>query len=220
MIDLASVLQLYPETWKNANTYYLDLAGGLVIDPGAEKPEEITDPIAYILITHAHYDHLRGVDSWLSDKTQLFCAEADIWMLDDVEANASKMFAHARTFPHPTISLKGGEELRLDEHLVVEVWATPGHTQGGLCFLLKELEGENWQARALFSGDTFFSNNIGRSDLLGGDSEQMRQTMLDLKTRLAALPVDLTVLPGHGSLCTVGDTLQANPFLRKNGLLA
>jgi hydroxyacylglutathione hydrolase len=129
------------------------------------------------------------------------------------------MFAHARTFPHPHISLKGGEELRLNDQLVIEVWATPGHTEGGLCFLLKELEAENWQPRALFSGDTFFSNNIGRSDLLGGDSEQMRQTMVWLKTRLEQLPPELPILPGHGSLSTVGDSLEANPFLRKNGLL-
>lgn len=217
-MDLSQILQVFPETWKNSNTYYLQLAGGCVVDPGAEKPEEVDFP-AWILATHAHYDHLRSIDSWMGPNTKFCCLQEDLWMLDDMEANASKMFAHARTFPQPQVVLQAGHRLDLDDEYYFEVWASPGHTEGSACFLLKQKQGDKAQDILLFTGDTVFSNNIGRSDLLGGDPHKMHTSITDLKTKLEALDPDLPVLAGHGPMSQVGKVLHENPFFRDHGLI-
>jgi glyoxylase-like metal-dependent hydrolase (beta-lactamase superfamily II) len=85
----------------------------------------------------------------------------------------------------------------------VKVMATPGHTQGSVCYLISE--GGN---TALASGDTLFSQSVGRTDLPGGNWNQLLRSL----EKLATLPDDLLVLPGHGPDTTIGRERRSNPF--------
>ena len=83
-----------------------------------------------------------------------------------------------------------------------KVIATPGHTPGGICFLLNSEDGKYIErASVLASGDTLFCGTIGRTDFEGGSDVQMRASL----KRLSQLPDDTLVLPGHNSLTTIKD---------------
>jgi glyoxylase-like metal-dependent hydrolase (beta-lactamase superfamily II) len=84
------------------------------------------------------------------------------------------------------------------------VWVhTPGHTEGGVCFL------DERQHRA-YVGDTLFAGSIGRADLPGGDMETL---CTSIKQELFCLPDEVIVYPGHGPVTTIGDEKQFNPFV-------
>ena len=85
----------------------------------------------------------------------------------------------------------------------IEVLATPGHTPGGVCYLIQE-GGE----RILASGDTLFAQSVGRTDLAGGDLSRLDDSL----RKLSKLPDSLVVLPGHGPETTIGEERQHNPF--------
>ncbi|MFZ3101506.1 MAG: MBL fold metallo-hydrolase, partial [Desulfitobacteriaceae bacterium] len=84
----------------------------------------------------------------------------------------------------------------------ITVIATPGHSQGCVCFLTRE---------ALFSGDTLFAGSIGRTDFPGGSLEQL---LRGVREKLLSLPVETRVLPGHQEETTIGREKASNPFLR------
>jgi len=85
----------------------------------------------------------------------------------------------------------------------VKVIATPGHTPGSCCFLVRDGEEE-----ILFSGDTLFARSVGRCDLPGGDGEALDRSL----GLLALLPDALRVFPGHGPGTTIGEERAQNPF--------
>ena len=95
-----------------------------------------------------------------------------------------------------------GETVSVDE-LQFTVWHTPGHTPGGVVLLCGEY---------LFCGDTLFAGSIGRTDLEGGSSAQMAESL----RKLAKLPIPrgTQVLPGHGEFSTFGDELDNNYYIR------
>jgi len=84
-----------------------------------------------------------------------------------------------------------------------QVLHTPGHTKGGIC-----LVGQG----VCFSGDTLFAGTIGRTDFPDGSLEEM---MRSLETKLAALPDETTVYPGHGPQTTIGQEKRLNPYLSR-----
>jgi glyoxylase-like metal-dependent hydrolase (beta-lactamase superfamily II) len=106
-------------------------------------------------------------------------------------------FAPPETYEH----LKHGQVLDLCG-MRFEVRHTPGHTPGHCCFLLEE-EG------VLFSGDQLFAGSIGRTDLPGGDFDQL---VVSMRERVLDLPDDVRVLPGHGPETTIGWERRTNPF--------
>ncbi len=83
---------------------------------------------------------------------------------------------------------------------------TPGHTEGSVCFLL-EVDGE---PPILFSGDHLFAGSVGRTDLPGGDYDQLMASIVD---KILPLDDDVRVLPGHGPTTTIGAERRSNPFL-------
>jgi glyoxylase-like metal-dependent hydrolase (beta-lactamase superfamily II) len=89
-------------------------------------------------------------------------------------------------------------------HTSLKVIATPGHTQGGVCFLCEE-------AGILFSGDTLFAGSIGRTDNIGGDYDQLIDSIV---RKILPLDGDINVLPGHGPATSVGYERATNPFLQ------
>ena len=95
-----------------------------------------------------------------------------------------------------------GGTIQVDE-MIFTVWHTPGHTPGSVCLLC-----ENY----LFTGDTLFAGSVGRTDLPGGSSRQLSESL----KKLAGLPIpaDAQVLPGHGELSTFGEELNNNWYLK------
>jgi len=101
--------------------------------------------------------------------------------------------------------LTDGAELEI-AGLRLRVDHTPGHTGGSVVFRTG-----NEQARLIFAGDTLFAGSIGRTDLPGGDYQQIMES---LRTKLLPLPDDTVVLPGHGPATTIGRERAGNPFLQ------
>jgi hydroxyacylglutathione hydrolase len=85
-----------------------------------------------------------------------------------------------------------------------QVLHTPGHTQGSICLHFAPM-------KLLIAGDTLFAGSIGRTDLPGGNFDQIIDS---IQTRLLTLPDVTKVLPGHGPVTTIGEERKSNPFLR------
>jgi hydroxyacylglutathione hydrolase len=143
-----------------------------------------------IVSTHGHWDHI-GDNAGVAEHTG---AEIAVHPLDrDRLTNPVPLFAPFEIPPSvPAVELAEGGEVRFGE-IRLRVLHTPGHTEGSVCL---------WSADdgLLFSGDTLFAGGWGRVDLAGGSPEQM----IDSLARLATLEDNLTVLPGHGPMTTIG----------------
>jgi len=124
---------------------------------------------------------------------------------DDVKVLKDKLLGSftnmiGKAMPSPDILLAGGEEIKIGG-LTFKVLHTPGHTPGGI-----SLYGQG----ACFSGDTLFNTGVGRTDLSGGDSQQI---VTSIKEKLLSLPDETKVYPGHGPETTIGAERRGNPFL-------
>ena len=180
---------------------------GMIIDPGAE-PKTILNrvnalrlDIESIVLTHAHFDHigaLREVKETTRAEVALHADDAQSLQLGNPLG-----FDFGFSFsppPAPDRLLKDGDSLD-SGCLRFLVLHTPGHTPGGICLL-----GEG----IVFTGDTLFYSGIGRTDLPGGNSNELMES---ISARLMVLPDNTTVYPGHGPESTIGQERRNNPFL-------
>ncbi len=195
--------------FMGTNCYFVHDANGqaVVIDPANDAQrllsvvKENNFTICAILLTHAHFDHILAAEALREATGAPLCVGAgDAAMLANPQRNLS-----ARIYPNAGVSLTADRLLR--EGDVVEfgtealtVLETAGHTRGGVCYL-----GDGM----LFSGDTLFAGNVGRTDLPDGDMSALRRSL----ARLATLEGDYTVYAGHGELTTLAYEKQANPYL-------
>ena len=206
------ILETFPVGPLQCNCTLLgdeEAAEAIVIDPGDEVSriyKRITDlglKLRQILVTHAHIDHVGGALK-LKRLTgaPILLNENDLPLLKMMEAQAAWIGVPTPEVAAPDASLADGLEVGLDRY-PARVLHTPGHTQGSVCLHFEPL-------KMVIAGDTLFAGSIGRTDLPGGNS---RQILDSIQSRLLPLPDETKILPGHGPATTIGSERNSNPFL-------
>jgi hydroxyacylglutathione hydrolase len=186
---------------------------GIVIDPGDEVGELVAAvakhglTIRYILLTHAHLDHISGVAAAKAAFGAPVGLHKDDNFLYEGIVQQGQMFG-LRMDPQPKVDFyyAGSEPLKFGE-FGVWVYHTPGHCPGGVCLAVGR---EDEPERQLFVGDTLFSGSIGRTDLPGGDHDTLLRSIREV---LFKFPDSTPVFPGHGDVTTIGAEKKGNPFL-------
>ena len=199
------LIQRLPVGNMEANCYVvadettLDCA---VIDPGDESNtildyvEDRKLRVRAIFLTHGHFDHW-GAANTVAEETG-----APVWVheADCAGAGKSGMFVYP---PAPEVTVKhykNGDILRVGE-LYFGVLETPGHSPGSVCLLCED---------SLFTGDVLFRGTVGRTDLPGGDMNTLMKTL----RRLAQLPENYDVYPGHMEVTTLDRERSTNGWMQ------
>ncbi|QKT07261.1 MBL fold metallo-hydrolase [Gordonia sp. X0973] len=228
----------FPAGMFQTNCYIVSgdaVAGGsggdaVVIDPGQESAAQVQKlcaehgltPVA-VLLTHGHLDHTWNAAQVCEEYgIPCYIHPADRPMLTDPSKGIGKTLGAVvgvLTFHEPEKVVEFGDEDEVElAGLRFSVELAPGHTQGsvllGLDVPLDDAAAEGGadagSARVVFSGDVLFQGSIGRTDLPGGDHQQLLDS---IAARLLPLPDDTLVLPGHGPQTTIGTERANNPFL-------
>ena len=181
-----------------------------VFDPG-EEAERILDvvkrhglEVAGIVLTHAHIDHIGGVrEVQEATGASVSLHPADRELAENAEAHAAMLGLSPPGHFDVDKELADGDVLQLGD-IEFRVLHTPGHTQGGCCFWTPS-EGR------LIAGDTLFRDSIGRTDLPGGNTTQLLES---IRTKLFPLSDETTVVPGHGPQTNIGHERECNVFLQ------
>lgn len=206
------ILETYPVGPLQCNCTLLgdeDAGEAIVIDPGDEVSRihrRLTDlglKLQQILITHAHIDHIGGaLQLKRLTGAPILLNENDLPLLKMMEAQANWIGIPTPEVAAPDDALAEGLTVGLARY-PAQVLHTPGHTQGSVCLHFQPL-------KMVIAGDTLFSGSIGRTDLPGGNSAQLLES---IHSRLLTLPDETKVLPGHGPITSIGTERRRNPFL-------
>ena len=180
-----------------------------IVDPGAD----VADIVAFcaekklrpalVALTHGHFDHIGGVSGLLAQWPDLpvhIAPGDEPWAFTRANAWGGEYPATAR--PATLVAdLVDGAELSA-AGLSARILATPGRTPGGVCLLFNDVP-------LLLSGDTLFAGSCGRTDFPRGSRTALAASL----RRLAALPPETVVVPGHGVPTTIAREVASNPFL-------
>lgn len=181
----------------------------IIIDPGDEA-ERLWQAIVNagvhlkaIVLTHAHMDHVGAVTA-IRERAQVpvYLHPADDELLAMVPMQARMFGLDADPVAPADHPLQHGDEISVG-NVTFHVLHTPGHSPGGVCFY-------SAAAKTLIAGDTLFYRGVGRTDLPGGNTQQLVQS---IHTHLWSLPDDVRVYPGHGPATTIGEEKRLNPFV-------
>jgi hydroxyacylglutathione hydrolase len=184
----------------------------MVVDPGDNIPEILSRlqkhglTLRQIVVTHAHIDHVGGA-AQLRKLTgaPVIMNQQDLGLLGMMQMQAGWLGVPTPEVAPPDASAEDGLTVGLAT-LPAQVLHTPGHTPGSICLLFHFND-----QHLLLAGDTLFAGSIGRTDLPGGNGQQILRS---LRERLLVLPDATRVVPGHGPETTIGEERQSNPFLQ------
>jgi hydroxyacylglutathione hydrolase len=197
------------------NSYVVFLQGRrecIIVDPGLEpgKIEQVVaqhdlTPVA-ILNTHGHSDHIAGnghcKQCW--PDCVLIIGRDDAPKLTDADLNLSAPFGFHIVSPPADRLVSDGDHLDL-AGLTFEVLETPGHSQGHVVFLCRQVR--PW---VVFGGDVLFQGSVGRTDFPDGNT---RDLTASIHQRLFTLPGETRIYAGHGPDTTVEEEIRSNPFV-------
>ncbi len=165
----------------------------------SDYKEEIIDEVKannlnvkYILLTHGHFDHVLGVNL-MAEKlgAKVGIHKSDVVMLDNINEFARLVGFPNIEPPKYDFNVEDNDILEFGS-IQIKVLHTPGHTEGGVCYLIGD---------KLFSGDTLFKDYYGRTDLFGGDFAKIKDS---IKNILFKLDDNIRVFPGHDQCTSIG----------------
>lgn len=197
------IIKAIPAGIYDANCYIVmdeKTKDAVVLDPGGDGEmleraiKDMGANVKSILLTHGHMDHVGGVE-YLSDRLNVpfYISKID----EEYMEKDNYVFGSIR---NANGYLEDGNDLSFGS-LNIKVIATPGHTKGGLCFLIED---------KLFTGDTLFQGSIGRTDFIGGSFPEIINS---IKTKLLPLGDEIEVYPGHGPKSSIGYEKGYNMYL-------
>lgn len=185
---------------------------GFVVDPAANAQKiykeacELGFEIKYIIITHAHFDHIEAAQQ-LKELTgaKVIVSEIDSTALNNPTLNLADMFG--ASVPHITFDITVNDKNAIDfGELSLEFIITPGHTPGSMCILVNK--------KILFSGDTLFALSVGRTDFPGGNFGSIAKSV----KRLFLLDEETKVYPGHNGTTSIREEKKFNPYVNGENL--
>jgi glyoxylase-like metal-dependent hydrolase (beta-lactamase superfamily II) len=198
------IIKVFPFGIYDENIYvFIDEKSreAAIVDPGGQgarlidEIEGLNCKIKYILLTHGHFDHvsaLKEVKNKYDVPVYMHKAEAELMLKDNT------VFGE---IPDEYETIEDGDVLSFG-NTEIKCIHTPGHTKGGICFLIED---------SIFTGDTLFQGSVGRSDFIGGDFNQL---ISGIKEKLMILDGNIKVYPGHGPSSTIAYEKMRNSFLQ------
>jgi len=217
-VDVAGLLietRAVPAFYKNGFVVASERTRrAVLIDPGDEVLSllDVVDrqqlTVDYILLTHAHVDHVTGVGrAKKATGAPIYLHHQDKFLYDAAPDQAALFGLTVDKLPDVDRFYEPEQTMTFGD-VDVHVHHTPGHCPGGVCLQIG-LSGE--EGRHLFVGDTLFAGSIGRTDLPGGDYDTL---MYSIRNVLFPFGDDAVVYPGHGPQTTIGQERLTNPFLK------
>lgn len=179
----------------------------VLIDASSNIPEisktikDLKADVEYILLTHGHFDHIMGLNSLKETLNSKAVIHKDDLVISDNINEYTRLFGLPDSdAPSYDLYIKDGDIIPVGD-MKIKVIHTPGHTEGGVCYLIDD---------KLFSGDTLFRESVGRTDLFGGSFEKLSDS---IKNKLFKLNDKITVFPGHGPITTIGYEKKYNEII-------
>jgi len=198
------------------NTYIIwdkETKEAAVIDPGMSNEkeedklasfiEENSLKISYLINTHCHIDHILGC-SFIKTKYNpvYYMPEKDLLLFENAENQAAMFGVTLNKLPELEKFLSEDEKIKLGNESITMLF-TPGHSPGEFCLYMED-------SGFCISGDVLFDENIGRTDLPGGNFNVLIDS---IENKLLTLPDEVVIYPGHGEKSTIGHEKLHNPFL-------
>ena len=202
-VIMLNVCNLRPVEPYGSNCYLLSSAGQYaVIDPSGDYSEcikaypEIEGKLKFVLLTHAHFDHILAINAWKDHCETIYVGAEDAEMLSDATKNCYLGFLGVDDGYYGEYkTLTDGDTLVLGNETITVI-GCPGHTPGGVSYKV---------GNKIFCGDTVFAGGgYGRCDLPGGDIDVLEKTLIKLITHM---PDDSVFYPGHGASTTLKELI-------------
>lgn len=191
------------------NCYIIELENGnaVAVDCGDESEKILSFlnshnlTLKKILLTHGHFDHINAVaDIVKKTGAQVFIHEDDEPMLTSSRLNLSSSMPNIHFKPFDNaIKIHDGDVIKQDD-IEFKVMHTKGHTKGGVCYICNDV---------IFSGDTLFAGDVGRTDFPGGSYPEILASV----KKLAELEGNYIVYPGHGPSTTLETERKTNMYI-------